>query len=94
MTVRKALVEQATTSITDSWEMVDVGELFGTPPSPPSVATSHHTLLGYDGEPCLRNGHEAGNGGYSQGKPTRLTGSPLLGATRCGSNFVTVLRDR
>src|SRR6266436_8916790 len=35
--------------------MVDVGEIFGPPPSPPSVATSHHALLGYDGEPCLRN---------------------------------------
>jgi hypothetical protein len=38
-----------------SWEVVDVGEISRPPPSPPSVATSHHAFLGYDGEPCLRN---------------------------------------
>jgi len=33
----------------------DVGEIHGRSPSPPSVATSHHALLGYAGESCLRN---------------------------------------
>jgi len=38
-----------------SWNRVDVGAIHVCSPSPPSIATSHHALLGYKGESRLRN---------------------------------------